>query len=168
MRACWKRRISAPADRVLDIAPATGYSTAIIATLAKEVVALESDPSCVQIAVKNFTNLQIKNAELQLGPLAEGWAPKAPYDVIVVNGSVEVLPPVLTAQLAEGGRLLMTVRQAGPAAIAHKGEARLYEKIHGNVSHRTLFDANVKLLPGSAANGRLLPFEGNHVGRSFR
>jgi protein-L-isoaspartate(D-aspartate) O-methyltransferase len=138
-------------DRVLDIAPATGYSTAVLAALAKEVVAVESDPACVQLSVKNLGNLQIKNAEMQLGPLAEGWAPKGPYNVILVNGGVESFPAALKAQLAEGGKLLLTVRQSGPAAIARKGEARLYEKIHGNLSHRALFDANVKLLPGFEA-----------------
>jgi protein-L-isoaspartate(D-aspartate) O-methyltransferase len=138
-------------DRVLDIAPATGYSTAVIASMAKDVVALESDPSCVQLAVRNLDGLQIKNAELQLGALAEGWDAKAPYDVILINGGIEVLPSALLSQLAEGGRLLLVVRQFGPAHAAHKGEARLYEKIHGTMSHRALFDANVKLLPGFEA-----------------
>jgi len=138
-------------DRILDIAPATGYSTALLAALAKNVVALESDPNCATLSVKNLNALQITNAELQLGPLAEGWKPSAPYDLILINGSIEFLPDALTAQLAEGGRLLAVMRQSGPAAIAHKGEARLYEKIHGTVSHRALFDANVKLLPGFEA-----------------
>lgn len=138
-------------DRVLDIAPATGYSTAVLAALAKEVVAVEADPALVTQAVGNLDRLQIKNASFQLGPLAEGWKATAPYDVILINGSVEILPDMLSAQLAEGGRLLVVMRKSGPAAIAHKGEARLYEKIHGNLSHRALFDANVKLLPGFEA-----------------
>ena len=139
-------------DRVLDIAPATGYSTAVLASLAREVVAVESDPGLVTQAVGNLDRLQIRNAALQLGPLAEGWKATAPYDVILINGSVEILPDALTAQLAEGGRLMAVMRaiRARPS-IAHKGEARLYEKIRGNLSHRTLFDANVKLLPGFEA-----------------
>jgi protein-L-isoaspartate(D-aspartate) O-methyltransferase len=140
-----------PGDRVLDLAPATGYSTAVIAPLAKTVVALESDADLARIAVANLENLEIKNAKIESGPLVEGWKTGAPYDVIVVNGSVEVLPESLTAQLAEGGRLAVVMRQSGPASIAHKGEARLYEKIHGAMSHRALFDANVKLLPGFEA-----------------
>ena len=138
-------------DRVLDIAPATGYSTAVLAKLAKEVVAVESDPALVTQAVANLDRLQIKNASLQLGPLAEGWKASAPYDVILVNGSAEILPAALSPQLAEGGKLLIVMRESGPAAVAHKGEARLYEKIRGNLSHRALFDANVKLLPGFEA-----------------
>ena len=134
--------------RVLDVAPATGYSTAVLAALAKEVVAVECDPALVTQAVGNLDRLQIKSASLQLGPLAEGWKAAAPYDIILVNGSAEILPDLLASQLAEGGRLLIVMRRSGPAAIAHKGEARLYEKIHGNLSHRALFDANVKLLPG--------------------
>jgi protein-L-isoaspartate(D-aspartate) O-methyltransferase len=140
-----------PGDRVLDVAPATGYSTALLAKLAKEVVAVESDPALIQQAVANLGRLGLKNAGLQLGPLAEGWKAAAPYDLILVNGSAGILPEALTAQLAEGGRLLIVMREFGPARIAHKGEARLYEKIRGTISHRALFDANVKPVPGFEA-----------------
>ncbi len=138
-------------DRVLDIAPATGYSTAVLALMSKEVIAVESDPGLAPIANENLSRMHIKNAELQLGPLGEGWRPRAPYNLILLNGSVEVLPETLFSQLAEGGRLLAVIRQFGPAQAAHKGEARIYEKIRGSVSHRALFDANVKPLPGFEA-----------------
>jgi protein-L-isoaspartate(D-aspartate) O-methyltransferase len=140
-----------PEDRALDIAPASGYSTVVLSVLAKEVTAIESDAGLAARAAENLARLQVRNADMQQGPFATGWKARAPYDVILVNGSVEILPEALFAQLAEGGRLLVVVRQFGPAAVAHKGEARLYEKIHGNLSHRALFDANVKLLPGFEA-----------------
>jgi protein-L-isoaspartate(D-aspartate) O-methyltransferase len=137
-----------PDHRVLDVAPATGYSTALLAQVAKYVTAVESDPLLAQQAGANLARLDIKNAALQQGAPAEGWRDAAPYDLIVVNGSARVLPEALTAQLAEGGKLLIVIREFGPARIAHQGEARLYEKIRGSLSHRALFDANVKLLPG--------------------
>lgn len=137
-----------PNERVLDIAPATGYSTAVIASLAKEVVAVESDASLKMLAVSNLGSIQIINADVQVGTLTEGYKSKAPYDVILINGGVEFVPEALTAQLAEGGRLFVIVRQYGVAHAAHTGEARVYEKIRGQISHRSLFDANVKLLPG--------------------
>ncbi len=140
-----------PADRVLDIAPATGYSTVILSALAQNITAVESDPALAQQASENLNRLEVKNARVEQGPLVDGFKPRGPYDVIIVNGSVEVLSPALTAQLAEGGRLLVVVREFGPAKVAHKGAARLYEKIKGIVSHRALFDANVKLLPGFEA-----------------
>lgn len=137
-----------PHERVLDIAPATGYSTAVIASLAKEVVAVESDQTLKMQAVSNLGSVQIINADVQSGKLTEGYKAKAPYDVILVNGGVEFVPQALTDQLTEGGRLFVIVREYGPAQAAHLGEARLYEKIHSQISHRALFDANVKLLPG--------------------
>lgn len=138
-------------DRVLDIASATGYSTIILAALAKHVVGLESDPSLVTQAVKNLPFMNVSNAELQLGSLTKGWEASAPYDVIFLNGSVEVVPDVLFAQLNEGGRLMAVVQLYGPGHMAHWGEARLYEKVHGVVSHRALFDANIQPLPGFKA-----------------
>lgn len=140
-----------PQDRVLDIAPATGYSTVVLAMLAQEVTGVESDPTLQKQAVGNLANLQTSNASVQLGSLVDGYKGKAPYNVIIINGAVEVVPEALLGQLAEGGRLVGVVRSYGPAKAAYTGEARLYEKINGHISHRPLFDANVKLLPGFEA-----------------
>jgi protein-L-isoaspartate(D-aspartate) O-methyltransferase len=145
-----------PTDRVLDIAPATGYSTAVLAALAKEVTALESDAALQKQAVENLTRLSMSNATVATGPLASGWPGGAPYDVIIVNGSVEVYPEALTAQLAEGGRLMVIARLFGPGHAAHTGEARLYEKVRGTISHRVVFDANVEVLPGFQAAQRFV------------
>lgn len=140
-----------PEDRALDIGCATGYSTAVIAALAKSVIGIESDPNLIAQAVKTLAFLAAPNAEFQLAPLAGGWEAAKPYDVILLNGSVDVVPDALFAQLADGGRLVAVLRQFGPAQAAHRGEARLYEKIHGAISHRPLFDANIKPLPGAFA-----------------
>jgi protein-L-isoaspartate(D-aspartate) O-methyltransferase len=137
-----------PGDKVLDIAPATGYSTAVLAALAKQVVAVESDPALATLAAKNLSFVGIANAEPQLAPLASGWDAAKPYDVILINGSVEIVPEALLAQLADGGRLMVVVRRFGPGQAAHTSEARLYEKIHGAISHRPLFDANIQPLSG--------------------
>jgi len=138
-------------DRVLDIAPASGYSTAILAALALEVVAVERDPALIQQTVGNCDRLKLTNVSVQLGPLTDGWKASAPYDVIIVNGAADHVPNILSSQLAEGGRLLIAIRRFGPAQAAHKTEARFYERIHGTLSSRTLFDANVKVLPGFEA-----------------
>jgi len=140
-----------PTDRVLDIAVATGYSSAVLSVMAKEVVAVESDVALHGMLAINIGKLGAQNIAAQSSNLAEGCPSKAPYDVIIINGGVEVLPPELLVQLSEGGRLLAVVRQYGPAHAAHTGEARLYEKVGGVVSHRALFDANVKPLPGFQA-----------------
>jgi protein-L-isoaspartate(D-aspartate) O-methyltransferase len=74
-----------------------------------------------------------------------GWPQKAPYDVIVIDGALEVLPDGLTAQLRDGGRFVC-IRESGPA-----GKAMLYRSDHGVISGRAVFDAAAPVLPGFAA-----------------
>lgn len=131
-------------DVVLDVGCATGYSAAVIAQFAGTVVALEVDEEMAAKADENLSALSIDNAAAVTGPLAEGYAGQAPYDVIFVNGAVEAVPQVLIEQLREGGRLLVVERRAGV------GKAMLYRNFDGVVGSRELFDAQVNALPGFA------------------
>jgi protein-L-isoaspartate(D-aspartate) O-methyltransferase len=79
-----------------------------------------------------------------VGPLADGWLPQAPYDVILLNGASEIEPKTLLRQLKPGGRLV-GVRGRGPA-----GKAMLYCSIGGESGGRPIFDASAALLPGFA------------------
>jgi protein-L-isoaspartate(D-aspartate) O-methyltransferase len=135
----------AETERVLDVACASGYSSAVLARLAASVVALEEDPDLAATANRLLKQLAIANVAVETAPLAGGAPAHAPYDVILVNGAFEVVPRALLAQLDKGGRLL-GVSGAGPA-----GKAVLYRVVNGNVSSRTVFDAGAPLLPGFAA-----------------
>ena len=101
-----------PGDRVLDLACGTGYSTAILSLLAREVVALEEDSALAARAEENLAALGVRNARVVRGKLAEGCPKDAPFDVIFVNGAMAREPVELLAQLADGGRL------AAPAGLA--------------------------------------------------
>jgi protein-L-isoaspartate(D-aspartate) O-methyltransferase len=131
-------------DRVLDVGCATGYSTAVLARLARKVVALEEDPRLAELANASLRALGESQAQVVTGPLAEGWPPQAPYDVIVVNGAFEIVPRTLLRQLREGGRLV-GVLGCGPA-----GKAMLYRSVGGEFSGRPIFDATAPPLPGFA------------------
>jgi protein-L-isoaspartate(D-aspartate) O-methyltransferase len=131
-------------DRVLDVACASGYSTAVLARLAAAVVGLEVDPSLAENARKALAVLDVANATIVQGPLAAGWPQNAPYDVIFVNGGVETVPEALMRQLAEGGRLIC-IRGEGPV-----GKATLVRVVHGETSERVVFDAAGPPLPGFA------------------
>jgi len=131
-------------DRVLDVGSATGYSSAVLASLAKEVVSLEEDEALAQAAEKNWAHLGCTNIVSRVGPLTEGAPAEAPYDVILLNGAVEFVPEALSAQLAEGGRLVCVLRQG----VAGKG--MLYRFAGGVLSGRAIFDAAAPLLPGFA------------------
>ncbi len=129
-------------DRVLDVACATGYSSAIIARMAARVTALEEDVDLVRVAVEAMQSLGATKATVVQGQLTTGFKANAPYDVIFINGSVEEIPDAMLAQLAEGGRL---------AAIVQKGaggHAELYVKQHGRVGRRPDFDASTPALVG--------------------
>ncbi len=132
-------------DKVLDVAPTTGYSTAILAGLAGAVVALESDPALLERTRANLDGFGLARVRTVLGPLAEGAPKDAPFDVIFVNGAVEANLDPLLAQLREGGRLLAILRQPDdPSGGASK--AVRYEKIDGVFGTRVLFDASAPLL----------------------
>lgn len=132
-----------PRDRVLDVGCATGYGTALIAALAASVVGLECDPELAAQASRNLAEIGVGNASIVQGPLVWGHAAQAPYDVIVIAGSVAEIPSGLTDQLAERGRLLTVVRRPGGS-----GQAMLTQRIGGSVSSRALFDAGTPYLPG--------------------
>lgn len=129
-----------PEDRVLDIGCTTGYSTAVLARLAKSVTGLETDVDLVRVASEMLPAVNAANAEVVQGALAGGHRANAPYDVIVIEGAVETVPDALLAQLAEGGRLVTMVQQ-GAQARAH-----LYLRHQGHVGYRPDFDGAAPLL----------------------
>lgn len=129
-------------DLIIDIGCASGYSTAVLARLGGTVVALECDDGLAETANRALNELEIDNAAVVVGPLAEGLAKQGPYDVIFVGGRIDKVPRALLAQLKEGGRLI-AVENAGDV-----GKAVIYVRIGETTVRRELFDANTKSLPG--------------------
>ncbi|HXJ02331.1 MAG TPA: protein-L-isoaspartate O-methyltransferase [Micropepsaceae bacterium] len=131
-----------PNDRVLDVACGTGYSTAILSLLGREVVALEEDSELAARAKDNLQSLGLANARVVCGSLVQGLPQDGPFDVIFVNGAVSDEPKQLLAQLRDGGRLA-TIARNGAA-----GHAILYLNHEGALGERRAFDASVPVLPG--------------------
>lgn len=129
-------------DFVLDIGCATGYSAAVLSEIVGSVVALESDAELAELAAATLDSLDYNNVAVVQGPLEVGYPSEAPYDVILLNGSVERLPQALFDQLRDGGRLV-AVEGAGLSGVA-----RVYIKESGIVAPRRGFNAAVKPLPG--------------------
>lgn len=136
-----------PDDVALDIGCGTGYSTALLGHLAGTAVGLECDGELAKRAGDLLTELEIDNAVVVEGALAEGWPAQAPYDVILIGGAVAEVPGAIIDQLAEGGRLLAVV--GGDRGIGGgMGKATVWRRIGGLVSGREIFDAAVPPLPG--------------------
>lgn len=99
-------------DKVLEIGTGSGYMTALLAKLAQQVISVDCVPELTATARKNLERHNITNVTLEVGDAAHGWTANAPYDVIVLTGSVPVLPEGLQEQLTIGGRLFAVVGEA--------------------------------------------------------
>jgi protein-L-isoaspartate(D-aspartate) O-methyltransferase len=136
-------------DNVLVVGCATGYSAAIVARLAAQVTATESDAALAAKAQDVLALAGYPNVTVRTAAAAEGDATNAPYDVIMLNGATEVTPVGLYRQLKDGGRLV------GVFAMMQPQRATLVTHSHGDFGTRALFDAAVPVLPGL---GRLPAF----------
>jgi protein-L-isoaspartate(D-aspartate) O-methyltransferase len=135
----------APTETVLEIGAATGYGTAILASLARSVVGVESDAGLARQAAENLARLGIGNAVVRQGALERGYPDRAPYDVVLFGGAIAEVPAAIVDQLADNGRLVAVLKDG-----AGLGQATLATKLRGALAHRVVFDAGTPLLPGFA------------------
>lgn len=134
-----------PGQRALEIAGASGYGAAVLAIAGCEVVSLEPSPDVSLAARSALDQAGVTGVTTVSTPAAQGWPDAAPYDLIVLNGAAEVVPEAWIAQLAEGGRLAVIVREGAA------GSARLYLKSGGVTAYRAVFDAAPPVVPGLQA-----------------
>jgi protein-L-isoaspartate(D-aspartate) O-methyltransferase len=131
-----------PQSAVLDVGPATGYSTAVLARLAGRVVALEADRDLARAAKVTLEKLGVGNATVVEGPLAGGAAAQGRYDAILLNGAVPGVPSALLDGLADGGRLVAVLCR-GPVCRAH-----VWRRSGGTLDEQPVFEAAAAPLPG--------------------
>ena len=131
-----------PGDLVLDLGCGLGYSTAVIARLAETVVAVEEDEALAADAQRILSEEGVDNAVVVAGKLTDGAAKCAPYDVITVEGGVEVMPDSVLAQLKDGGRIGAVFMDGAV------GTARIGYRIDGSMTWRSVFNAAAPVLPG--------------------
>ena len=98
-----------PSDKVLEIGTGSGFMTALLAKLADRVVSVEIVPELAQQAKAKLQAHNIENVIIETGDAANGWENHAPYDVIVVTGSMPLMAESLKNQLATNGRLCITL-----------------------------------------------------------
>jgi len=96
-------------DRVLEIGTGSGYQAAVLSRLAAEVVSVERIAELADHARASLAAAGIDNVEVVVGDGTLGYAPRAPYDEIVVTAGAREVPVSLLAQLAPGGRLVVPV-----------------------------------------------------------
>ncbi|TAJ38044.1 MAG: protein-L-isoaspartate O-methyltransferase [Reyranella sp.] len=135
-----------PEDRALVVGAGRGYGAALLARLVKAVTALESDPALAAAGEQTTRDLGLTGIQWVTGKLEQGGPGSAPYDVILIEGAVRQVPQAVFDQLAEGGRLAVTVSGTSGAM----GVAQIFIKDGGVTSGRPLFEAGTPPLPGFA------------------
>ncbi len=103
-------------DKVLLIGSGAGYMATLLAGVVAHVVAIEQDRALVEQAKAQLDGLA--NVETVESALVEGHAAGAPYSLIIIDGAVEQVPEGIVAQLADGGRLLTGLNEAGVSRLA--------------------------------------------------
>ncbi|MDD2559460.1 MAG: protein-L-isoaspartate(D-aspartate) O-methyltransferase [Bacteroidales bacterium] len=100
-------------NKVLEVGTGSGYQTAILAELAREVYTIEIIPDLGQKAKYLLDILGYKNIRYKIADGYNGWPEMAPFDAIVVTAAIENTPPDLLEQLAENGRMIIPLGASG-------------------------------------------------------
>lgn len=96
-------------EKVLEVGAGSGYMAALLGRQAQRVVSLEIVPELAAMAAANLQRAGLRNVSVREADGARGLAGEAPFDVIVLSGSVAEVPRVLLEQLKVGGRLIAIV-----------------------------------------------------------
>ena len=128
-------------DKVLEVGTGSGYMTALLASVAKHVHSVEIVPEFSQAAAQKLAAHDFNNVTLDVGDAVHGWAKYAPYDVIVLTGSMPILSGEFIAQLNSGGRLIAFV---GMPPVMEVRRIRVIEP--GVTDTEDLFETSVRML----------------------
>jgi protein-L-isoaspartate(D-aspartate) O-methyltransferase len=116
---------------VLEVGTGSGYQTAILAELAREVVTVETVADLAAVAAAKLRAMSYHNVEFRTGDGAAGCPECAPFDAIMVTAAARTVPPALIEQLAPGGRMVIPI---GPDPLGQ--DLFLIEKDQGGGVHR--------------------------------
>jgi protein-L-isoaspartate(D-aspartate) O-methyltransferase len=130
-------------EHVLEIGAGSGYMAALLAHQAQRVTTMEIRPALAAMARANLQRAGIGNAQVIEADGAKGHAVQAPFDAIVLSGSVAEVPAALLAQLKIGGRLVAIVGQEPVMRAVHI--SRIAEQ---QVKRVELFDTVAPRLSG--------------------
>ena len=98
-----------PNDRVLEIGTGSGYQTAILAEIAKEIYSMEIVKELAESSQKLLNDLGYRNVFITHGDGYRGWAEHAPFDTIIVTAAAQEIPEKLVEQLKIGGRMVVPI-----------------------------------------------------------
>ncbi len=136
----------APDHNVLEIGTGSGYQTAVLAHLAKNVHSVERYRTLIELAAERFATLRIGNVRIEQLDGLDGLRPRAPFDRIVANAAVDAVPDAWFAQLTTGGYLIAPVGPAGSRQILMR-----FRKLETGIASEDLMPVRtVSMRPGIA------------------
>ena len=121
-------------ESVLEVGTGSGYQTAVLARLAKQVYSVERHPELAETAQRTLKFLGFTNVQVSVRDGSQGWVEHSPYDAILVSAAAPLVPRSLTEQLADGGRMVVPV---GPPhtqellLVRRSGETTTTETVDG-------------------------------------
>lgn len=136
-----------PTDKVLVIGCGAGYSLALVVQLAAYVVGVESYEELAYSARAYGEEQRTSNVQVVMGALSIGYPKEAPYDVILIEGAVGKIPPILTQQLASQGRLVTVIKGQTGLGQMEFGKGVLITRTDDTLTQVVKFDANCPHLP---------------------
>lgn len=134
-----------PTDRVLEIGTGSGYQTAVLATLVKDVYTVEIIEPLAKEASARLARLGYTNAHAKVGDGFQGWPEVAPFDAIIVTCAPTKIPPPLAQQLKDGGRMII------PVGAGLDQQLHLLEKRDGQLAERAILPVRFVQMTGEAA-----------------
>lgn len=125
-------------ETVLEIGTGTGFFTALLSRLCKKVISVDYYPEFTTHAQQKLKTHHCNNVELATGDACRGWLEKAPYDVVVFTGSIELLTDTQRLQVLPGGKLFAIIGKE-PVMQGQLHTLQQDGKWHGTV----LFDTSI-------------------------
>ena len=132
-------------EKVLEIGTGSGYQAAVLGELAKEVYTIEIEKPLGEKARNILAQMGYQNVHVNVGDGYKGWPQHSPFDAIIVTCAPTSVPAPLVEQLAEGGRMVIPVGEAGNQHLV------LLTKTRGGVEQKKIIP--VRFVPMTRENG---------------
>jgi protein-L-isoaspartate(D-aspartate) O-methyltransferase len=137
-----------PTDRVLEVGTGSGYQTAVLATLVKDVYSIEILEALAKESSARLARLRYRNAHVKQGDGYQGWPEVAPFDAIIVTCAPDKVPQPLTQQLKEDGRMII------PVGSGIDQQLYLLEKKHGQLAQTAILPVRFVPMMGEVTESK--------------
>lgn len=131
-------------DIVLSIGAGRGYEIAVLSQLAETVIAVEQDANLAAKSTELLDNCGTSNSAVIVSDMRAGTPEHGPFDLIFVTGAISEIPKTWIQQLTDNGRIVACITDG------HIGRVKVFHKSGDSLGEKTVFDANVPVLPGFA------------------